>query len=209
MITCAVFLCACGGSSDKSTSSANKKTPQNESREMPASTLKLKGSHASLFKVEKPYLLRLVQTPDNGWEVRIKATLAKVREIDTNRYQKKIDCCPDMAYMNEFDVEVQKGQLSCDYFDTLCDKAVGEPEELILKPFLWNPISYETAKKIYDAITYVIITDMELAELEPEDILKSGYQSPFDDDDIRDLKDAAETASKILEAEKNLLDALY
>ena len=38
--------------------------------------------------------------------------------------------------------------------------------------------------------------------------LKSATQSIMENQDIQDLKDAAETAGKLLEAEKGLLDAL-
>lgn len=201
------LLSACGGSGDKS--SASNEQQQNESREMAASTLKLKGSHASLFKVEEPYLLRLVKTPDKGWQVRVKINFVKVRDIDTKRYQLKMDCCPEMAYIDDYDVELQEGQLSCDYFNTLCAKEVGEPEELVLQPFSWNPMSYADAKKIYDATRIVLITDMDLEELKKEDVIKNATKSILEDDDVKELKDAAETAEKILEAEKNLLDALF
>ena len=47
--------------------------------------------------------------------------------------------------------------------------------------------------------------------LEPlkKESLKSATQSIMDDEDIQDLKDAAETAGKLLEAEKELLNALF
>ncbi len=204
----AVLLSMCGGGSgDKST--ASNEQQQNESREMAASTLKLKGSHASLFKVEEPYLLRLVKTPDKGWQVRAKINFVKVKEIDAKRYQLKMDCCPRMAYIDDYDVELQEGQLSSDYFNTLCAKEVGEPEELVLQPFSWDNMSYTDAKKIYDATRSVIITDMDLQEIKKEDIIQNATKSIVEDDDIKELKDAAETAGKLLEAEKDLLDALF
>lgn len=199
----AALLSMCGGSGEKS--SASEEQQQNESREMAASTLKLKGSHASLFKVEEPYLLRLVKTQDKGWQVRVKINFVKVKDIDTKSYQQQLKCCPEMAYMDDCDVELQEGQLSSDYFNTLCAKEVGEPEEIILQPFSWDPMSYEAAKKIYDATKYVIITDMELEKVQKE----GKSSSVFDDDDMQDVKDAAEKAGKILEAEKDLLDALF
>ena len=205
-ILIAALLSMCSGSNDKSTASNE---PQNESREMAASTLKLKGSHASLFKVEEPYLLRLVQTPDKGWQVRVKINFIKIKEIDTRRYRLNMDCCPEMAYIDDFDVELQQGQLSNDYFNTLCAKEVGEPEELVLQPFSWKPMSYEDAKKIYDATKSVLITDLDLEEISSKDVINEATKSIFDDDDVKELKDAAETAGKILEAEKDLLNALF
>lgn len=198
----AVLLSMCGGSGDKSSSS--KEQQQNESREMAASTLKMKGSHASLFKVEEPYLLRLVNTSDKGWQVRAKINFVKVKDIDTKLYQLKMKCCPEMSYIDDYDVELQEGQLSSDYFNTLCAKEVGEPEELVLQPFRWDPMSYDDAKKIFDNTRSIIITDMDLEKLKKEQI-----KSVLEDDDVKELKDAAETAGKILEAEKNLLDALF
>lgn len=200
MIVCAATLCACGGSGSEKTDE-----PQNESREMAASTLKLKGTHASWFKVEEPYLLRLVKIPDSGWQVRVKINFVKVKEIDTKRYQPQFKCCPDIAYIDDCDVEVQEGQLSSDYFNSLCAKEIGEPEELILQPFCWKEMTYENAKKIYDATVSVVITDMDLDEVKKQ----NGVKKDILNDDVKELKDAAETAGKILEAEKNLLDALF
>ena len=49
---------------------------------------------------------------------------------------------------------------------------------------------------------------MELEAVKKESAQKKSSSSVFEDDDLKDIKDAAETASKILEAEKGLLDAL-
>ncbi len=208
VVIIAVILSMCGGGSDKK-SDTSAEQQQNESRQMEPSTIKLKGSHALLFKVEEPYLLRLVKTQDKGWQVRMKVNFVKVKDIDTRRYQLKIKCCPNMAYIDDYDVELQKGQLSNDYFNTLCAKEVGEPEELVIQPFSWDPMSYTDAKKIYDSTRSVMITDMDLEELKKEDIVKKATESIFDDEELKDVKDAAETAGKLLDAEKKLLDALF
>ncbi|MBR6354546.1 MAG: hypothetical protein IKS01_02065, partial [Paludibacteraceae bacterium] len=118
-------------------------------------------------------------------------------------------CCPEMAYMDDCDDELQEGQLSSDYFNTLCAQEVGEPEEIILQPFNWDPMSYEAAKKIYDATRYVVITDMDLDAVEKNNALLDATKSILEDDDVQELQDAAETAGKLLEAEKELLDALF
>lgn len=207
VLMAALFSMCSSGSGEKKSSSEEQH--QNESREMAASTLKLKGSHASLFKVEEPYLLRLVKTQDKGWQVRAKINFVKVKDIDTKNYQQKVKCCPEMAYMDDCDVELQEGQLSSDYFNTLCAQEVGEPEEIILQPFNWDPMSYEAAKKIYDATRYVVITDMDLDAVEKNNALLDATKSILEDDDVQELQDAAETAGKLLEAEKELLDALF
>ena len=69
-------------------------------------------------------------------------------------------------------------------------------------------MSYSSAKKIYDGVRNVVIYEMELEAAQKEETRKKSSQSIFDDDDLKDVKDAAETASKLLEAEKGLLDAL-
>lgn len=215
-MACALMLCACGGSSSKSSESDEQH--ENESREMAVSTLKLKGTHASLFKVEEPYLLRLAKTPDEGWQVLVKINFIKAKEVDTNAYQTSLQCCHEMAYLDDSDVELMKDQYPYEDFSTLLVKEVGESEEIILKPFSFEEMSYEQAKKIYDAVSTVAIYDMELEEVEKdEDVssdpslkstLKDAVDDAMDDDDMQDLKEAAETAGKILEAEKDLINAL-
>jgi len=201
------LLSMCSGGSDKK-SSGSDENQSNESRKMEVSTLKLKGPHASLFKVEEPYVLSLVKTPDEGWQVRVKINFVKAKEFDGKRYQPQLHCCRDIAYLDDFDVELQKGQYRYEDFSTLLVKEVGESEEITLKPFSWDKMSYSSAKKIYDGVRNVVIYEMELEPVKQESAKKKSSSSVFEDDDLKDIKDAAETASKLLEAEKGLLDAL-
>ena len=194
------LLSMCGGGSKKSSDSDENQS--NESRKMEVSTLKLKGPHASLFKVDEPYVLSMVNTPDEGWQVRVKINFVKAKDFDSKRYQPVLHCCRDIAYLDDFDVELQKGQYSYEDFSTLLSKEVGESEEITLKPFCWDKMSYSSAKKIYDGVRNVVIYEMELETAKKEDTRKKSSQSIFDDDDLKDVKDAAETASKLLEAEK-------
>lgn len=200
------LLSMCSGGSKKS--SGSDENQSNESRKMEVSTLKLKGPHASLFKVDEPYVLSLVNTPDEGWQVRVKINFVKAKDFDSKRYQPVLHCCRNIAYLDDFDVELQKGQYRYEDFSTLLVKEVGESEEITLKPFCWDKMSYSSAKKIYDGVRNVVIYEMELEAAKKEDTRKKSSQSIFDDDDLKDVKDAAETASKLLEAEKGLLDAL-
>lgn len=203
----AILLSMCGGGSDNKSSDSDE-NQSNESRKMEVATLKLKGPHASLFKVEEPYVLSLVKTPDEGWQVRVKINFVKSKDFDSKRYQPVLHCCRDIAYLDDFDVELQKGQYRYEDFSTLLVKEIGESEEITLKPFSWDKMSYSSAKKIYDGVRNVAIYEMELESVKKDDPKKKTSNSILEDDDLRDIKDAAETASKILEAEKGLLDAL-
>ena len=205
VILVAALLSMCGNDSEEKSSNEQQ---QNESRKMEASTLKLKGPHATLFKVEEPYVLSLVQTPDQGWQVRVKINFVKAKEYDNKHYQSVLHCCRDIAYLDDFDVELQKGQYRYEDFSTLLVKEVGESEEITLKPFSWDKMSYSSAKKIYDGVRNVVIYEMELEPIKKDEPQKKSSKSILEDDDLKDVKDAAETASKILEAEKGLLDAL-
>lgn len=207
VVLLAILLSMCGGGSDNKSSDSNE-NQSNESRKMEVSTLKLKGPHASLFKVEEPYVLSLVKTPDEGWQVRVKINFVKSKDFDSKRYQPVLHCCRDIAYLDDFDVELQKGQYRYEDFSTLLVKEVGESEEITLKPFSWDKMSYSSAKKIYDGVRNVAIYEMELEPIKKDDPKKKTSNSILEDDDLRDIKDAAETAGKILEAEKGLLDAL-
>ena len=50
---------------------------------------------------------------------------------------------------------------------------------------------------------------MDLDAVEKNNALLDATKSILEDDDVKELKDAAETAGKLLEAEKELLDALF
>ena len=60
---------------------------------------------------------------------------------------------------------------------------------------------------MYDKTAAVELSGIELKKATVESSL-SNLESVFDDDDLQDVKDAANTASKILEAEKGILEAL-
>ncbi|MBQ9338713.1 MAG: hypothetical protein IJS13_00085, partial [Paludibacteraceae bacterium] len=72
----------------------------------------------------------------------------------------------------------------------------------------YKHMEYERAKEIFDNTVAVEISGLELRPLKKES-LKSATQSIMEEQDIQDLKDAAETAGKLLEAEKDLLNALF
>ena len=192
-LVCCLFLAACGPKEE------------NESREMEPSTLKLKGSHASWFKVEKPYLLRLVKTEDKGWQVRVKVSLVKIKKIDTKRYLQELECCPEIAYIDDDDVELQDGQLSSDYFSTLCVKEINESEELVIQPFSWHSMKYAEAKKIYDNLTNVVITDIKFEEIK-KSTSSSSSSSIWDDDDLDDIVEQYERALDAAERALDMLD---
>lgn len=204
-ILIAALLSMCGGSDE---SSGSNEQQQNESREMAASTLKLKGSHASLFKVEEPYLLRLVQTPEDGWQVQAKVNFIKAKDFDDKKYQAALDR-GNPKLIDDFDVELDLLYYNKTDFSTLLVKETGESEDITFHTWDYENLSYDEAKKIYDKTSGFVISNITLEELKKEDPIKSASKSLFEDDDIKELKDAAETAGKILEAEKDLLNALF
>ena len=85
-----------------------------------------------------------------------------------------------------------------------------EESELSISGNTWSykHMEYERAKEIFDNTVAVEISGLELEPLKKES-LKSATQSIMDDEEVQDLKDAAETAGKLLEAEKELLNALF
>lgn len=195
----------CGGNDKKAEDTTEH---SNESREMPASAIELKGVHAGLFKVEGNIKLSLVKLTDKGgWEVRAKIPFIKIQDFDASQFKGEIACCPDMAYLDENEVEVQQDQCSDkDDFNSLLAKNVGDSESLTFRPYQYNGMSYDKAKKIYDATQGIVIKDIKLEELTKEE--KKQLDSVFDDDDLKDVKDAAETAGKIIDAEMEMLKAL-
>ncbi len=205
VVLIAALLSMCGGSDEKS--SASSEQHQNESREMAVSTLKLKGSHASVFKVEEPYRLSLVKTPEDEWQVRVKINFAKAKSFDEKKYQPALESC-HVSFIDDFDVELTSADYNLTDFNTLLVKEIGESEDISFHTWSYRHLSHADAKKIYDAVSGVIISNIALKELKKEDTVKKATKSILEDDDMKDLKDAAESAEKILEAEKKLLDAL-
>jgi len=202
------LLSMCGGGSEEKSSSTLSSEHQNESREMAASTLKLKGTHASLFKIEAPYRLSLVQTPEDGWQVRAKINFTKAKDFDNKSYQPTLESC-HVSFIDDYDVELASAEYNETDFSTLLVKEIGESEEISFHTWRYKRMSHEEAKNIYDKVRGVIISDMALEKIKKEDAKKSATQSILEDDEMQDLKEAAETAGKLLEVEKDLLDALF
>lgn len=197
----------CGNDTDKKQETTQH---QNESRKIEASSIKLKGTHASWFKVEDPVQISLVKTTDKGWEVRAKITFIKTKEIDTKKYQAQLQCCQYIDFIDDFDVELISGQYSEEEFNTLHAKAVGESETITLKPFQWDGMSYEKAKNIYDKLCGVVINGIEFEKVEESTTTTSTSTSTsiFEDDDLKEVKQAADDMKEILEAEAELINAL-
>lgn len=206
LVLVAALCSMCGGSDGKSSDSNEQH--QNESREMAATTLKLKGTHASLFKVDEPYRLSLVKTPEDEWQVRLKINFAKAKSFDEKKYQPALESC-HVSFIDDFDVELTTAEYNLKDFNTLLVKEIGESEDISFHTWSYRHLSHADAKKIYDAVCGVVISNIELEELKKEDAVKKTTKSILEDDDMKDLKDAAESAEKILEAEKKLLDALF
>lgn len=197
----------CGNDTDKKQENTQH---QNESRKIEASSIKLKGTHASWFKVEDPVQISLVKTTDKGWEVRAKILFIKTKEIDTKTYQAQLQCCQYIDFIDDFDVELISGQYSEEEFNTLHAKAVGESETITLKPFQWDGMSYEKAKNIYDKLCGVVINGIEFEKVEESTTTTSTSTSTsiFEDDDLKEVKQAADDMKEILEAEAELINAL-
>lgn len=180
----------CGDDTDK-----KQETTQhpNESRKIDASTLKLKGTHASWFKVEEPVQISLVKTNDKGWEVRSKITFTKTKDIDTKKYQAQLQCCQYIDYVDDFEVELITGQYSNEEFNTLLAKSVGDSEAITLKPFQWEGMSYEKAKNIYDKLCGVIINGVEFEKVE------KAYQSTSSTNTLTTYEEAINSTVKTYE----------
>ena len=197
------IISTCGNNTDKKQETTQH---QNESRKIDAAFLKLKGTHASWFNVEDSLQISLVETTDKGWEVRAKITFIKTKEIDTKKYQAQLQCCQDIDFTDDFDVELISGQYSYEEFNTLHAKSVGESETITLKPFQWEGMSYEKAKNIYDKLCGVVINGIEFEKA--EESTSSTSTSIFEDEELEEVKKAADDMKEILEAEAELINAL-
>lgn len=199
MIVCAVSLCACGGSS--------KPKPTEESKNLPASSLVMKGKHAKLFKLaDDTYKVSLVNAND-GWQVMVKMTLANKSTFE--QVKDKNNYAPELTsvygkLLSSSDVEIESLDLDTEDFENLIAEEVDEQAVVSGHTYSYHHFSYEDAKAMYDKTAAVELSGIELEKAKKE----SKKSSILDDEDLQDVKDAAETASKLLEAEKGLLDAL-
>ena len=198
LTACIALLCACGGSSPK---------PTEESKTLPASSLILKGKHAKLFKLSgDTYNVNLVKANDS-WQVRIKmniATNTPFAEIkNSSSFERELKG-PYGKLLNSSDVELESLEMNSSDWETLIQE--DEEAELSVSGNTWSYINigYERAKEIFDNTVAVEISGLEL-----EPLKKESLKSVMEDEDIREIKDAAETAGKLLEAEKDLLNALF
>lgn len=194
-----IVLCSCGSSGSKSQSQ-----PQEESKNLSATSLVLQGKHAKLFQsAEDSYQVKLVQT-DEGWEVRAKVIMKRknaYEQLDNYaKYEKELSSL-DGKFLNDNDVEIADCSVDREPLNMLLQDH--ELEQATLKPQTWSykHLSYEDAKAIYDKVAYLELTDIELEESDYSDV--SG--DIFDDD----TKETLETATELLKAEGELLNTLF
>lgn len=206
LFACVAVLCACGGSSSQS---EEKSKPAEESKTLPASSLILKGKHAKLFKLAGPdYKVNLVKAADD-WQVRVKMTIAtntpfnKIK--DYTKYEREISG-PYAKLLNSSDVELENLDMNGSDWDTLLQEDEEAEVTVSGKTYEYKRMSYEAAKELFDNTVAVEISGLELEQAKEP----SATQSLLgDDEDLQDLKDATESAAKLLEAEKELMKALF
>jgi hypothetical protein len=206
LFACVAVLCACGGSSSQS---EEKSKPAEESKTLPASSLILKGKHAKLFKLSgSDYKVNLVKAADD-WQVRVKMTIAtntpfnKIK--DYTKYEREISG-PYAKLLNSSDVELENLDMNGSDWDTLLQEDEEAEVTVSGKTYEYKHMSYEAAKELFDNTVAVEISGLELEQAKTP----SATQSILgDDEDLQDLKDATESAAKLLEAEKELMKALF
>ena len=201
MIACATLMCACGGKTSSS------QQPTDETKSLDASTLTMRGKHANLFKVAADtYKVMLVQTND-GWQVRIKVPLTLKTEFKQLKDYKKYEREVSSVYgdlLNVSEVELESLDLDESEWDVLLQEGAETETFITGQTWSYKNFSYEYAKSVYDKVTAVALTDIELEEAEEEEITSS----IFEDEDLKEVKEATEDMMEILEAEAELINAL-
>lgn len=201
MIACATLMCACGGKASSS------KQPMDEAKSLEASTLTMRGKHANLFKVSADsYKVMLVQT-NEGWQVRIKVPITLKTEFKQLKDYKKYVRELSSVYgnlLNVSEVELESLDMDESEWDVLLQEDAATETSITGRTWSYKNFSYEVAKGIYDKVVAVELTDIELEEAEEE----APTSSIFEDEDLKEVKDATEEMMEILEAEAELLNAL-
>ena len=133
------------------------------------------------------------------------ATNTPINQIkDYMKYERKITG-PYAKLLNSSDVELESLEMSSSDWETLIQEDEETEVTVSGKTWEYKHLSYETAKELFDNTVAVEISGLELQQVKEN----SAAQFLSDDDDLKDLKDAAETADKLLEAEKELMKALF
>ena len=202
LIACAAMLyaCACGGE--------KKPAPTEETKSLPASSLVLKGKHAKMFKLgEDDYKVSLVQTND-GWQVRVKMTLALAMPYnklkDYKNYEQEITCIYGRL-LNSSEVEIES--LNMDDVDELeCLPQDDIDDVAKISGHTWDYLrySYETAKEIFDKTVAVEISGLELNKKDKGSSASSLFDSETNDA-INDVKGLIEAEGELLEALTGIL----
>lgn len=213
-MACAFALCACGGSSSSSASS------NEESKSLPSSSIILKGKNANLYQIaDETYTVLLVQT-ESDWQVRVKLNLASKTKFDQlkdyQNYERELNGDISAILLNSSEVEIESLDINDDDWDLLLQEDADEQISTSLKTYDYKHLSYDEAKAIFDKVAGLEISGIELEEIDKDNssnasqksTLKDAVDDAMNDDDMQDLKEAAETAGKILEAEKDLINAL-
>lgn len=197
LMACVAILCSCGGGESKS-------QPQEESKQLPASSLTLKGKHASMFKVSgDTYTVRLVNT-DDGWQIRVKVNLELKTSYTDLRDCKLYEQEMSSVYgnlLNSSDVEISSLDVTSDDWDALVMEEAGAEGTISMKTYSYHHYGYEEAKAMFDKVVSVELTGIELKEAKKS---SSGSSSILDDD----TRDAMQDAKELIEMEGQLLNAL-
>ena len=201
LIIAIVSTCSSGSSSK---SSEEKETAQKEEfKTLPASSLILKGKHAKLFKLaDDTYKVSLVQS-NNGWQVRVKMTIANKSTYSQFKDKKIYSSELGSVYgklLNSSDVEIESLDMDEGDWNTLFEEEVDAEAEVKGTTYSYHNYNYETAKSMFDKTVAV-----ELSGIELEKAKKENTSSKLLDDDTQETLD---DVKDIIKTEKELLDAL-
>jgi hypothetical protein len=124
---------------------------------------------------------------------------------DYTKYEREISG-PYAKLLNSSDVELENLDMNGSDWDTLLQEDEEAEVTVSGKTYEYKHMSYEAAKELFDNTVAVEISGLELEQAKEP----SATQSLLgDDEDLQDLKDATESAAKLLEAEKELMKALF
>ena len=202
LIACVAMLyaCACGG--------GKKPVPTEETKSLPASSLVLKGKHAKMFKPgEDDYKVGLVQTND-GWQVRVKMTLALAMTCnqlkDYKNYEQEITGIYGRL-LNSSEVEIESLNMDdVDELECLPEDDIDDDAEISGHTWDYLHYSYEKAKEIFDKTVAVEISGLELNKKGKGSSSSSLFDSETKDD-LNDVKGLIEAEGELLEALTGLL----
>ena len=215
LFVCVSMLCACG-SNDQSSKEQSNPQPQEEFKNIPASSVKLIGRHANLFKVDGDCCRLSLVKVDGDWQVRLKMTITNKKPYsqlsDKAKYEQKFSHISG-SLLNASEVELSSLDIPSEDWNMLVSGDIDDKLDITVKTWSFEHYSYAKAKEIFDNVVSAELRGFELDKAKDvsnnaANKSKSNSSGLFDDDLFDEGFEELEDVQELLELEMDMLNEL-